>query len=103
MRLVEDVGGIPQFKDSLHTQLDMNRAGSSVVKISGASSMTESMDLSVKEEIESDNSFNKVKYFIDEETEEEREIIKPLIFINEESNFVNNIKLDIGNIEDFVE
>ena len=98
MRLVEDVGGIPQFKDTLHTQLDLNR-GSSIVKISGASSMTESMNLSINNVIDPDNSFTKKSYVIDEE---KKEIIKPLIFMNEESGFVNNIKLDIGNIDELV-
>jgi len=100
MRLVEDVGGIPQFKESIHTQLDMNRAGSSIVKISGASSMTsENMNLSINNDEE--NTFNKKSYSINEEKENDK-IIKPLIFINEESNFVNNIKLDIGNIEELM-
>lgn len=103
MRLVEDVGGIPQFKESIHTQLDMNRMGSSVVKISGASSMTESMNLSVNNnEIDEENTFNKKSYVMNENTEEKK-IIKPIIFMNEESNFVNNIKLDIGNIEELLE
>ena len=102
MRLVEDVGGIPQFKESIHTQLDMNRAGSSIIKISGASSMTENMNLSVNgDSIDSENTFNKKSYVIDEE-KEERKIIKPLIFMNEESNFINNIKLDIGNIDNLI-
>ena len=102
MRLVEDVGGIPQFKESIHTQLDMNRMGSSVVKISGASSMTESMNLSVNSnEIDEENTFNKKSYVMNEDNEEKK-IIKPIIFMNEESNFVNNIKLDIGNIEELL-
>ena len=100
MRLVEDVGGIPQFKESIHTQLDMNRMGSSVIKISGASSMAESMNtLSKNQDIDEENTFTKKSYVIDKE---ERKIIKPLIFMNEESNFVNNIKLDIGNIEELL-
>ena len=97
MRLVEDFGGIPQFKESIHTQLDMNRMGNSIIKISGASSMGDNMNLSINEDEE--NTFTKKSYSIDKE---ERKIIKPLIFMNEESNFINNIKLDIGNIEDLV-
>ena len=101
MRLVEDVGGIPQFKESIHTQLDMNRAGNSIIKISGASSMTEGMNLSVNgNEIDNENTFNKKSYVIDEE--KDKKIISPLIFMNEESGFVNNIKLDIGNIEELL-
>ena len=98
MRLVEDFGGIPQFKESIHTQLDMNRMGNSIIKISGASSMTENMNVSINNEDE-ENTFTKKSYSIDKE---ERKIIKPLIFMNEESNFINNIKLDIGSIEDLV-
>ena len=109
MRLVEDYGGIPQFKESIHTQLDMNRFGSSVVKITGASSMTRMNDednilneidgaMSTENNIlnEANNGlFTKKSYNIDKE----REIIKPLIFINEGmSNFVNNIKLDLNNM-----
>ena len=102
MRLVEDYGGIPQFKDTLHTAIDLNRRASSIVKISGASSMTESMNLSVNGDmIDSDNTFAKKSYVIDEEEKEpERKIIKAFYYINEDSGFVDNIKLDIGNIEE---
>ena len=93
MRLVEDVGGIPQFKESIHTQLDMNRVGSSVIKISGASSMADNMNLYTGNSIDEDNSFTKKSYNMNEE-KEERKIIKPLIFMNEESGFIDNIKLD---------
>ena len=103
MRLVEDIGGIPQFKESLHTQLDMNRAGSSVIKISGASSLTESMNLSINnDEIDPDNTFNKKSYVIEEKEEPERKIIKAFYPIEEDSSFVDNIKLDIGNIEELI-
>ena len=101
MRLVEDVGGIPQFKESIHTQLDMNRVGSSVIKISGASSMADNMNLYTGNSIDEDNSFTKKSYNMNEE-KEERKIIKPLIFMNEESGFIDNIKLDIGNIDKLV-
>lgn len=105
MRLVEDFGGIPQFKESLHTQLDMNRVNNSIVKISGASSMAENMSLSVSKDIDEDNSFNKKIYTIDNEDEEpEKEVIQAVYFINEESSsFVNNLKLDIGDIEEMEE
>jgi hypothetical protein len=105
MRLVEDFGGIPQFKESLHTQLDMNRVNNSIVKISGASSMAENMSLSVSKDIDEDNSFNKKIYTIDNEDEEpEKEVIQAVYFINEESSsFVNNPKLDIGDIEEMEE
>ena len=104
MRLVEDYGGIPQFKDTLHTAIDLNRGASSIVKISGASSMTESMNLSVSGDmIDSDNTFAKKSYVIDEEEKEpERKIIKAFYYINEDSGFVDNIKLDIGNIEELI-
>ena len=106
MRLVEDYGGIPQFKDTLHTAVDLNRGSSSIVKISGASSMTESMNLSVSGDmIDSDNTFAKKSYVIDEEQKEpERKIIKAFDYIvqPDESSFVNNIKLDIGNIDELV-
>ena len=102
MRLVEDFGGIPQFKETLHTQLDMNRVNNSIVKISGASSMADNMSLTVSKDIDEDNSFNKKTYTIDEEPE--REIIQAVYFVNEESsNFVNNLKLDIGSIEEMEE
>ena len=104
MRLVEDYGGIPQFKDTLHTAIDLNRGASSIVKISGASSMTESMNLSVSGDmIDSDNTFAKKSYVIDEEEKEpERKIIKAFYYINEDSGFVDNIKLDIGNIDELI-
>jgi len=101
MRLVEDVGGIPQFKESIHTQLDMNRMGQSIIKISGASSMAESMNLTVNNTVDSENSFTKNSYNMNKE-EEEPKIIKPLIFMNEDINFIDNIKLDIGDIDKLI-
>ena len=99
MRLVEDVGGVPQFKESIHTQLDMNRMSSTVVKISGASSMTENMTNLSSGGIDEDNSFAKKSYVMNIEKEEP---IKPIIFLDEGFNFINNIKLDIGNIEELI-
>lgn len=100
MRLVEDYGGVPQFKESIHTQLDMNRMGSSIIKISGATTMvnmgkennngtegTENNKLN-------DEIFTKSSYNLNNT---ERKIIQPLIFINEGmNNFVNNIKMDLS-------
>ena len=103
MRLVEDINGIPQFKETLHVQLDMNRMGSSVIKISGANSMTEEMNLTIGNNvIDPDNTFTKKSYVIEEPKEPERKIINAFYPINEESNFINNIKLNIGNVGEII-
>ena len=95
MRLVEDYGGIPQFKESIHTQLDMNRIGSSIIKISGATAMVNMgnednlLDINNSAEGTENNNlknelFTKSSYNLN--NEEEHKIIQPLIFINEGMN-----------------
>ena len=97
MRLVEDYGGIPQFKESIHTQLDMNIMGSSIIKLSGSNSMVNNMNNNINNQVE-ENTFMRKSYSINKE-EPERKIIKPLIFMWEETNdLISDIK---NNIEDF--
>ena len=99
MRLVEDVGGIPQFKESIHTQLNMNMVSSSVVKISGVNSMIENMSKLMPED---NSTFTKKSYDMNEEKEvPPRKIIKPFHFINENmGNIIQDIKMDIEDFEE---
>lgn len=103
MRLVEDFGGIPQFKESLHTQLDMNRVNNSAIKITGASSMVESMNMSVGKEVDEDNVFTKKSYVLNDE-EEQKVVRSPIIFMYDEADQLkNSLKLDIESIEQLEE
>ena len=71
IRLVEDVGGIPQYRDSLHASPDLEV--NTIVKTTGASSLTsEIADLLNKNIENDDNAFSKKTYTINEETDEKR-------------------------------
>lgn len=87
MRLVEDVGGIPQFKESIHTQLDMNKMGSSIIKLTGASSMNINDIGKIPNKENNDNTFSKKSYSIN------KEVRQAFYFINDEENL--NIIKDI--------
>jgi hypothetical protein len=61
IRLVEDIGGVPQFKESLHN-VDIKSNG--IIKLSGAASITPDklIDVIDTEESMKDNTFNKESF-----------------------------------------
>ena len=61
IRLVEDIGGIPQFKESLHVAELRN---SSCIKISGAASMTDNIIDVIDPSDNTDNIFNKKSFVL---------------------------------------
>lgn len=81
IRLVEDVGGIPQFKESIHTAPDIKH--NSIIKLSGSSSMMNNIDnvIDINEEDFKDNAFNK-NFNIEPEQQFKTTIIKPIEFMS---------------------
>lgn len=82
IRLMEDLGGIPQYKDSLHASPDLET--NTIVKTTGASSLTnEIMNLLNKDVENDDNAFEKKTYSMNADVEvKPKEIREPLIFFN---------------------
>ena len=81
IRLQEDYGGIPQFKESLYTAPELKQ--NTIVKLSGASAMTNSLDavIDFSEDID-DNTFMNDTYSFDQDKTEVRKIVKPIVFMN---------------------
>ena len=87
IRLIEDFGALPQFKESLHTAPEMKTNGS--IKISGASTITGGLDAVIdrKEDDDELNTFakrttyNLVQY-------DEDEIIHPIYFAEDKTNTI---------------
>ena len=88
IRLIEDIGALPQFKESLHAAPEMKN--NTLVKVSGASTMTGGLDsvIDLKEDNDPElNAFAKRSGYnlieSDEDEEEEVEIIRPITFFRE--------------------
>lgn len=101
IRLLEDYGGIPQFKESIHTVPDIKR--NSIIKISGASTMSDNikevMNLTMDDLDDEDNAFASKSYTLDPtikpaEVEPPRvEVIKPIIFMDQQaSNDISSLR-----------
>lgn len=91
IRLQEDYGGIPQFKESLYTAPELKQ--NTIVKLSGASAMTNSLDavIDFSEDID-DNTFMNDTYSFDQDKTEVRKIVKPIVFMNTAStSFMNDL------------
>ena len=102
IRLVEDLGGIPQFKESIHTLPQMNN-GSSIVKISGASSMTNNITDVINDfvEEENENAFNKKKFYNLDEASSNRPVIEcPIEFadLSKTTEAFNSIMMAFNHI-----
>lgn len=93
IRLMEDVGGIPQFKESIHTAPEIKRNG--IIKISGTSTMSNNINdvIDVKEDDIKDNAFVKKSYSLDS-TNNRPTIIKPIEFVG-----INTLGSDIANFK----
>lgn len=93
IRLMDDVGGIPQFKESIHTAPEIKR--NTIIKMSGASSMMpDDIDTVIDFNAEDmkDNAFSGQNYSLYPGSEHNNVIIKPIEFIETQSNnFKNNI------------
>lgn len=91
IRLLEDVGGIPQFKESIHAAPEIKH--NNIIKVSGASSMmSATLDFSV-DDLDDDNVFTNDKdhlYLEDMDKDKENNAIGNLA-----DNFMNSLS-DIG-------
>lgn len=89
IRLIEDIGALPQFKESLHTAPEMKN--NTLVKVSGASTMTGGLDSVIERETKEDielNAFAKRSGYNlveQDEEEEELEVIHPIRFFKDKS------------------
>ena len=94
IRLMEDIGGIPQFKESIHTAPEIKR--NSIIKISGASTMSNNINdvIDISEEDIKDNAFTKRSYSLEPETQNRPTIIKPIEFIG-----MSNINSEVSNFK----
>ena len=86
IRLIEDVGGVPQFRESLHMVPELNN--NTIIKMSGSSTMTNSIDdILDTNEIDDTNVFKKTVYTFDNDTNNDRpEPVCPISFILDDSS-----------------
>lgn len=98
IRLVEDMNGIPQFKESLHMAPELKN--NTIIKMSGASSMTNTLDDFLDDEVDSTNVFKKTTYDFDEDNNNERKVaVDAITFFDDEisTNF-DNIFEDLNEL-----
>ena len=92
IRLMEDIGGIPQFKETIHGNPEIKR--NTIIKISGASSMNNIDDLiDIKPEDIEKNTFSKQSYTLgtEENNKSKVEIKQAIEFINPNNDVSDNI------------
>lgn len=96
IRLIEDVGGIPQFKESIHTAPEIKR--NSIIKVSGASTMANNIDdvIDINEKDRNDNAFASKQYSIEKPRQS---AIKPIVFVgNGFDKELSDLKSQMNNI-----
>ena len=84
IRLMSDVGGIPQFKESIHGIADIGKQSNTIIKTSGASSMFNNINnvIDINEQDINDNAFaNNQTYNFDPNMINRVPIINPIEFI----------------------
>lgn len=82
IRLLEDIGGVPQFKESIHMAPEMKR--NAAVKTSGASSMYNFTNVLDTNEEKSDNPFDQDSYILEsnQDIQDNLEDIKNILGID---------------------
>lgn len=101
IRLLEDVGGIPQFKESIHGADEIKK--SPIIKVSAASSIMGNMDAVIDFDINNGNSFHGTNYDLSKENDNKKRLPKkedcecPVIWINKETN---DIKSQLQSFKD---
>lgn len=100
IRLVEDLGGIPQFKETIHVPAELKSSINSIVKLSGANSMIGSLDELVDmDEDADDNAFSKKSYSLDPDHDySAKTLIKPIIFTKNMSNDLQDNLADLKKL-----
>lgn len=104
IRLMTDMGGIPQFKESIHTAPEIKHNTS--IKMSGSSILVNSMDdvIDILDEDLKDNAFTKQTYSLEPKEESKIKPVCPITFNSEVKNsFRSNIaqfksQINNGNI-----
>ena len=96
IRLLEDLGGVPQFKETIHGSLDINNGKKSIIKISGSSAMTNTMNavLDFDDDFEDSAFADKKMYFLDESNEVNENLEKDG---NDFMNQLSSVKNQINN------
>ena len=100
IRLVEDVGMAPQFKESLHTKPELQK--NSVVKISGASIMSNNINEVIndfKDEDEDENAFGNKAIYNLLDNNEEKEVEQAIEFID---NWKGSFDSDVSDLEELL-
>lgn len=99
IRLMEDFGGIPQFKESIHTAPEIKR--NNIIKISGASVMSDNINdvIDIKEEDLKDNAFSKRSYSLDPNQQYRRTVKEAIEYIdkNDTAGQIVDIKNQLAN------
>lgn len=90
IRLVDDLGGVPQFKESLHKASEMN-TNNLPVKISGASNLAGQENLVDKDSLlgflkENSKPAQSESYNLSEMDKEDQEIESPIFFFNKKND-----------------
>ena len=100
IRLVEDVGMAPQFKESLHTKPELQK--NSIVKISGASIMSNNINEVIndfKDEDEDENAFGSKAIYNLLDNNEEKEVEQAIEFID---NWKGSFDSDVSDLEELL-
>lgn len=104
MTLVEDLGGVPQFKESLHENV-YNLQNSSVVKVSAGRSIMEELNSIIDHDIDKkDNVFANKEYSMEVDKFQpnvQHPVVfakKPLIFFEDEALKYQNFNQDLEEI-----
>lgn len=98
IRLMEDMGGIPQFKESLHIAPEMKN--NTCIKMTGSSIMSNNINdvIDVHEDDLKDNIFTKQTYTLEPSANTSREVIvQPIEFISDSNRFFQNNILAFKN------
>lgn len=93
IRLVEDVGGIPQFRESLHRNPNIIQRNPSIRM--NSSNMLSNIDEMIEDKV-SDNAWSNIKSFdVSVQEEETKELHCPLKFFNPETMVSPNMHQDL--------
>lgn len=91
IRLMSDMGGIPQFKESIHTAPEIKHNTS--IKMSGSSIISNNMEdvIDILDDDLHDNVFSKETYSLEPEKDNRKKVICPITFTNQFNNMQNSI------------
>ena len=96
IRLIEDLGGPPMFKESVHAAPELNNK--TIIKMSGSSSMMQDLD-SILTSDEETNTFSNNESYVFEDEEDKPPAVKPIIFMDEEDHTFDQILKELEEIE----